>query len=291
MQQNKKPASSPQEGLFLADFLQQLLFEDFTGKVDVVTAQEIGYVYLQSGEPIHAELSKQEGDEALISLLTFSETTLTAIPSVPSPKHSIQNKLEDLLLESALRMEKSSQAGTRLISTKSHKIIEKTKCFLEIEIPGKSKTEFPLENKEVSIGRSSQNTIEVTNPSLSNHHALIYIKAGGYFIKDLNSSNGTFVNGRPIINEIELKNGDLMTLGEIQIKFLSRLKRPQIQTSIKTPVTPKRSPQKAAFRISQALREHSSKSKKTLPFSSFNILIAVVVLILLSALYFLFVKR
>lgn len=295
MQPNKQPEPNSQEteNLLLADFLQTLVFEDFSGRIDVVTSQEVGYVFLQNGYPVHAQFGKNEGDEALIELLQYPETILTAYQNQPTPNHSIQNKLEDLLIEAALRIEKSDKAGTRLIATKSHKIAEKTNCILELQIPSQPLKEYPVGAQEVSIGRASTNTIGIPNPSLSNHHALIFLRGGNYFIKDLNSSNGTQLN-EVVIQEAELKNGDQIKMGEIKARFVSRLKRPQIQAQIQKPISLNKAKAKAAaYRVSQALRTHTeemnSPSKK--PLNPRLLIIIFVALTLMGSLYFLFLKR
>lgn len=71
---------------------------------------------------------------------------------------------------------------------------------------------------EVSIGRSKDNDVCLLDPHLSRHHAKICHKDGAFHLVDLNSRNGTNVNGE-LIMEHELQPGDEIQLGEAVIRF------------------------------------------------------------------------
>ena len=75
-------------------------------------------------------------------------------------------------------------------------------------------------NKPIfQIGRDTNNDFYIQLNTVSKIHATISFNENGYFtIKDNNSSNGTFVNGERI-NELELKNGDFIEIGDIGITF------------------------------------------------------------------------
>ena len=80
--------------------------------------------------------------------------------------------------------------------------------------------EVPVEKELITIGRKRDNDIEIDNLAVSGHHARIF-KAGDWFlIEDLDSLNGTFVNGK-MIQESPLKNGDEILIGKHVLKFVS----------------------------------------------------------------------
>jgi pSer/pThr/pTyr-binding forkhead associated (FHA) protein len=80
--------------------------------------------------------------------------------------------------------------------------------------------EVPVEKELITIGRKPDNDIEIDNLAVSGHHARIF-KAGDWFlIEDLDSLNGTFVNGK-MIQESPLKNGDEILIGKHVLKFVS----------------------------------------------------------------------
>lgn len=77
-----------------------------------------------------------------------------------------------------------------------------------------NKKKIPLVAK-ITIGREFDNNVVVDNKLASRHHAVIQKIRDAYFIKDENSTNGTFVNGRKIPEGkyIRLNLGDKITVG------------------------------------------------------------------------------
>ncbi|QRK05844.1 GGDEF domain-containing protein [Archangium violaceum] len=78
-----------------------------------------------------------------------------------------------------------------------------------------------LSKEEILIGRSSKAEIQVDQESISRNHACITNTRRGVFIKDLESTNGTFVNDEPVQGEKELRNGDLVKIGRTIFKFIA----------------------------------------------------------------------
>jgi predicted component of type VI protein secretion system len=63
------------------------------------------------------------------------------------------------------------------------------------------------------------NDIRIDNPTVSGHHSLIINILNDSFLEDLNSTNGTYVNGR-LIKKHALQNGDVITVGRHQLRFV-----------------------------------------------------------------------
>ena len=82
-------------------------------------------------------------------------------------------------------------------------------------------SEHPLEGELISIGRKSDNDIVVEHKAVSGKHARILTIAGESFLEDLNSTNGTFINGKPVTKQV-LKNGDRISIGQHVLTFESR---------------------------------------------------------------------
>ncbi|MDE2586316.1 MAG: FHA domain-containing protein, partial [Betaproteobacteria bacterium] len=80
--------------------------------------------------------------------------------------------------------------------------------------------EIPLTKERMSIGRKSHNDIQIENLAISGEHAVLVTVLNDSFIEDLNSTNGTLVNGQPIRKHF-LQNGDLIEMGKYQIRFVS----------------------------------------------------------------------
>jgi pSer/pThr/pTyr-binding forkhead associated (FHA) protein len=79
--------------------------------------------------------------------------------------------------------------------------------------------EYVLEDEMVTIGRVDDNTIKVDNMAVSSHHAKLIRENGDYVLIDLNSLNGTFVNGQKVSKWI-LKNNDFITIGKHTLVYI-----------------------------------------------------------------------
>lgn len=69
-----------------------------------------------------------------------------------------------------------------------------------------------------TIGRVDDNTFPITEPSVSSHHCEIFLRGSDVLVKDLNSTNGTFINGNKI-SESVLKPGEVLKLGQIELRL------------------------------------------------------------------------
>jgi diguanylate cyclase (GGDEF)-like protein len=79
---------------------------------------------------------------------------------------------------------------------------------------------FSLAQDSTMIGRSSKVDIQVDEDSISRNHAVIENRDDSYVLQDLESTNGTFVNDRPVTEET-LRDGDQIKIGSTIFKFLS----------------------------------------------------------------------
>jgi len=75
-----------------------------------------------------------------------------------------------------------------------------------------------LPNQMVSIGRAPDNDVVVGDPATSGHHGRLEVRSGFFWISDLGSTNGTLVNGEPVI-EKQLNHGDQVAIGQNVIRF------------------------------------------------------------------------
>jgi hypothetical protein len=81
-----------------------------------------------------------------------------------------------------------------------------------------AKAGYPITKKLMTIGREVQVDILINDPTVSKKHAQILYLPGGFLLKDLESSNGTFVNNQRI-EEFYLSDKDLVTFGEANYVF------------------------------------------------------------------------
>lgn len=78
---------------------------------------------------------------------------------------------------------------------------------------------IPIHAK-LTIGRKEDNLLILHDQYVSGHHAVIFVKNNEYFIKDLNSTNGTELNGERIDKILSLKLDDEISIGEYVFKVI-----------------------------------------------------------------------
>jgi len=77
---------------------------------------------------------------------------------------------------------------------------------------------FEIDRDEIIIGRATENVVPIPDPAISGKHCAI-IRSGRIFkLKDLNSTNGTRLNG-VVIKEYQLSPKDIITVGPVDIQF------------------------------------------------------------------------
>jgi pSer/pThr/pTyr-binding forkhead associated (FHA) protein len=75
-----------------------------------------------------------------------------------------------------------------------------------------------LKVDKTTIGRVEDNTFPIAEPSVSSHHCEVLLRGNDVIVKDLNSTNGTFINGEKI-SEAPLKPGQILRLGQVEIRL------------------------------------------------------------------------
>src|SRR5699024_10812997 len=75
---------------------------------------------------------------------------------------------------------------------------------------------------ELTLGRNSNNQIVIKDPYISKKHLKIVGDEGGYFLKDLDSINGRYVNEERIQDVGKLSNNDIIKVGNIEFLFVNR---------------------------------------------------------------------
>jgi hypothetical protein len=91
---------------------------------------------------------------------------------------------------------------------------------LSIQLPGLPPVSHVLKDETITIGRMKGNTIVIEDSSISLMHAKITRKNGDFLLKDLNSTNGTSVNGQTI-GEVKLRDLDRVRFAEITCQFIA----------------------------------------------------------------------
>lgn len=88
-----------------------------------------------------------------------------------------------------------------------------------VSIDGVVVKEVQLTKDRSTLGRRPYNDIVIDNLAVSGEHALLQMSDGRVTLEDLGSTNGTHVNGKPVVSQV-LANDDLIEIGKYKIKFL-----------------------------------------------------------------------
>lgn len=84
--------------------------------------------------------------------------------------------------------------------------------------PGMTGRTHELKADKTTIGRVEDNTFQIPEPSVSSHHCEILLKGNEVIVKDLNSTNGTYINGQKN-TEGPLKPGQILRLGQVEMRL------------------------------------------------------------------------
>ena len=89
---------------------------------------------------------------------------------------------------------------------------------LVIQTQGMMGRSHELNVECTTIGRVEDNAFQIADPSVSSHHCEAHLRGAEVFIRDLNSTNGTFINDARVMESV-LKPGQMLRLGQIELKL------------------------------------------------------------------------
>ena len=148
---------------------------------------------------------------------------------------------------------------------------------------------YELKAEKTTVGRVEDNAFQIPEPSVSSHHCEIYLRGNEVLVKDLNSTNGTFIDGVQITEGV-LKPGQILRLGQVILRLeadapASKPKTPLSQTTTVVPQgisltdLEKGSAKPVKFESTTQFVKRSSKINKI--FIIVGIVLAIIVLVLI----------
>ena len=90
---------------------------------------------------------------------------------------------------------------------------------LVVSIDGVVIKDVQITKDKTTLGRRPYNDIVVDNLAVSGEHAILQMSGGDVVLEDLNSTNGTYLNGKAVKKQ-QLQNGDSIEIGKYKIKFV-----------------------------------------------------------------------
>jgi pSer/pThr/pTyr-binding forkhead associated (FHA) protein len=136
---------------------------------------------------------------------------------------------------------------------------------LVLSLDGQVLAEYNMSKERYTIGRLPDNDIRIDNAAVSGHHALIINILNDSFLEDLNSTNGTYVNGK-IIKKHALQHGDVITVGHHALRFVeSESDEPQDEFEKTMVITPRDAARMSIPPVAAAPAQYSTSSAATAP--------------------------
>jgi pSer/pThr/pTyr-binding forkhead associated (FHA) protein len=177
------------------------------------------------------DLEKLEVDEAAAAALTpelarkyqilaageedgnlLYDRFMTLAVADPTDTAAVEEVERKLGTKVSLRLATASQIAAQIDRHYAPKLIG--------VLPSGDKLEYPITHHETNIGKAAHNHIVLTDPTVSNAHAILIFREGGYSIADLGSRNGTFVKGERLgAHAHVLRHGDTIQLGQTVFTF------------------------------------------------------------------------
>ncbi len=95
---------------------------------------------------------------------------------------------------------------------------------------------FELKGPRTTIGRLPSNEIVIADEAVSSQHCYIAQRGDRFIVRDLNSTNGTLINGKSVTEEIEIKPKDIIQIGSCELLFDSEQAQKTSSSAIATHV-------------------------------------------------------
>jgi pSer/pThr/pTyr-binding forkhead associated (FHA) protein len=100
-----------------------------------------------------------------------------------------------------------------------------------VSIDGVVIKEVQLTKDRTSLGRRPYNDIVIDNLAVSGEHAVLQMSGNEVYLEDLNSTNGTYVNGKAVKKQL-LQNNDTVEIGKYKIKYINEVAGPTFEKTM-----------------------------------------------------------
>jgi hypothetical protein len=169
-------------------------------------------------QPIRAEVEKEMGTylselaaERDFTMLEYPRVELAEDPAVP--RRTIQ-----VVAETTVQAEEESATRVMSATQQLHMPSQSNSRALLLLETSRGVNPIPLETTLLTVGRGLDNDIVLEDARVSRHHAQLRYKSRRFWLTDLGSTNGTFINGERV-SESALSNGDAISLGGLELLF------------------------------------------------------------------------
>jgi len=177
----------------------------------VFNAQEAIHLFVEDGLVVHAAAGKTEGIAALNRAFELKGSSYGWIQGAEPAKKDLDVDMQEYMHKNSIGLDQRFGKTIRmsLATERKEKKLESHYYFIAEESPT-----FKLKVKKVTnvVGREGTCDVYVESNQVSRRHCLLQVTERGLLVKDLESTNGTFVNGIPITDGY-INEGDRLSLG------------------------------------------------------------------------------
>jgi hypothetical protein len=129
---------------------------------------------------------------------------------------------EDPLFKKAAKDQESTMATVLMTRLHDTKLQDKFHRLMVLAEDEKVLSTYPLNRKITLVGRSRRNHVQIKDPLVSVKHLTVSVANSACVVNDLDSSNGTFINGERLTGVCILNDGDEIMIGKTVLRFASR---------------------------------------------------------------------
>jgi hypothetical protein len=210
--------------LTVAEQIQAFGLARKTGEIFVTNVVSPARINMVEGEIFDAQFGLLSGLEAAIAVINLPDAqTEFAVDERPSHR-TIEMPYLEVLLEAARRKD---EVPDPMIERPTEPLkIAPTNPYLRVTL-GAEVLNFPIRPGITMIGRSTVNDVVLNDGTISQKHATIEYSRTGVLLKDLGSTNGTYVSGLPI-REKWLSVQESLQFGAVQCQFIGGLRKPPV---------------------------------------------------------------
>ena len=208
--------------LTIAEQIQAFGMAGKTGEIFVTNVAPPARINLVEGEIVDAQFGLESGIEAAIRLINLPDPqTEFAVGEKPA-RRTIEVPFMEVLLEAARRKD---ETGDPAIERPTEILkVTPTNPYLRVTVDNEILT-LPVRPGLTTIGRSTVNDIVLNDGTISQRHAAIEYSRTGVLLRDLGSTNGTYVSGLAI-REKWLSVQESLQFGAVQCQFIGGLRKP-----------------------------------------------------------------
>ena len=137
---------------------------------------------------------------------------------------------------------------------------------LILSLDGQTLAEYNMTKERYTVGRLPDNDIRIDNAAVSGHHSLIINILNDSFLEDLNSTNGTYVNGK-LIKKHALQHSDVITVGHHQLRYIDdqAQQAPEDEFEKTMVIEPSKDMEKQVAQAARAAEAAAAKEKTQAP--------------------------